>query len=228
MNRIIMALLLTFTATSHAADNTQSRNLVSFSASAKEDVASDLLIVRLFVEHDAREQAKAADLVNKTMAAALATAKQTKGVKAQTQDYRSDPIYDEQQKISAWRVHQGLRLESADHDALTALLGTLQATLAIESVGYGVSDSLRETVEERLTADAIKRFSARAQQVAASFGRKSYSVVNVNLDQRGNMPPPMPYAGRAMAMKADVASPAIEAGTQSIEVAVNGTIELAP
>ena len=228
MLKIIIAALLAFTTTSHAADNAPSRNLVSFSASAKEDLASDLLIVRLFVEHDAREQAKAADLVNKAMAAALTTAKQTKGVKAQTEDYRSDPIYNEQQKISAWRVHQGLRLESADHDVLTALLGTLQTTLAIESVGYGVSDGLRETVEERLTTDAIKRFSARALKVATSFGRKSYTLVNVNLDQRGNTPPPMPYAGREMAMKADVASPALEAGTQTIEVSVNGTIELAP
>ncbi len=228
MKRILVALLLTLAAASHAEDNAPNRNLVSLTVSAKEDVASDLLVVRLFVEQDAREQATAADVVNKTMAAALAIAKGSKGVKAQTLDYRSDPIYDDQQKISSWRVHQGLRLESADHDGLTALLGKLQSSLAIESVGYEVSDNLRETVVERLTDEAIKRFSTRAQKIAQSFGRKSYTLVNANLDQRGNMPQPMLYAGRAMAMKADVASPAIEAGTQAIEVAVNGTIELAP
>jgi predicted secreted protein len=229
MERIVITCALLMVAlASHAADTAPNRNLVSLAASAKEDVASDLLVVRLFVERDAREQAKAADQVNQAMAAALRTAKQAKGVKAQTLDYRSDPIYNEQQKISSWRVHQGLRLESADHDGLTALLGSLQSSLAIESVGYEVSDSLRETVEERLTDDAIKRFSARAQKIAESFGRKSYTLVNINLEQRGNMPPPIAYAGRAMAMKAEVASPAIEAGTQSIEVGVNGTIELAP
>jgi predicted secreted protein len=228
MKRILVALLLTAVAASHAEDNAPNRNLVSLTASAKEDVASDLLVVRLFVEKDAREQATAADVVNKTMAAALGVAKATKGVKAQTLDYRSDPIYDDQQKISSWRVHQGLRLESADHDGLTTLLGKLQGSLAIESVGYEVSDNLRETVVERLTDDAIKRFSTRAQKIAQSFGRKSYTLVNANLDQRGNMPQPMMYGGRALAMKAEVASPAIEAGTQSLEVAVNGTIELAP
>ena len=229
MRRISLAvLLLALSAGSYATNNAPNRNLVSLAAAAKEDVASDLLIVQLFVEHDGRDQAKAASRVNEDMAAALATAKQTQGIKAQTLDYRSDPIYDEQQKISAWRVHQGLRLESADHDGLSALLGKLQAHLAIESVGYGVSDNLRASVEERLTDDAIKRFSARAHKVAESFGRKNYTVVNVNIDQRGNTPPPMAYAGRAMAMKAEVASPALEAGTQSIEVAVSGTIELAP
>ncbi len=229
MRRNFIALvLLSCGAGTYAADNTPHRNLVSLAAAAKEDVASDLLIVQLFVEHDGRDQAKAANQVNQDMAAALATAKQTKGIKTQTLDYRSDPIYDEQQKISAWRVHQGLRLESADHDGLSAVLGKLQTRLAIESVGYGVSDNLRASAEERLTDDAIKRFSARAHKVAESFGRKGYNLVNVNIDQRGHAPPPMPYAGRAMMMKAEVASPALEAGTQSIEVAVTGTIELTP
>jgi len=224
----IALLLVAMAGTAHAADNTPNRNLVTLSAAAKDDVASDLLVVRLFVESDAREQAKAADTVNKAMAAALTTARNTQGVKAQTLDYRSDPIYDDQQKISSWRVHQGLRLESAQHETLTTLLGTLQGGLAIESVSYEISDALRESVVERLTDEAIKRFSERAQKVAASFGRKSYTLVNANLDQRGNLPQPMMYAGRAMAMKADVASPAIEAGTQDLEVVVNGTIELAP
>ncbi|MBK8958534.1 MAG: SIMPL domain-containing protein [Proteobacteria bacterium] len=228
MKFLYCALFLAFTVSTHAADNTPNRNLVSFSASAKEDVASDVLVARLFVEQDAREQAKAADAVNQAMAKALATARQTKGVKAQTLDYRSDPIYDEQQKIASWRVHQGLRLESAQHDTLTALLGSLQGGLAIEAVSYEISDSLREAVTERLTDAAIKRFSERAQKVAASFGRKGYTLVNANLDQRGNLPQPMMYAGRAMAMKAEVANPAIEAGTQSVEVVINGTIELAP
>ena len=228
MKRLFFILMLVCVASAQGADNTPNRNLVSFSASAKEDVASDVLVARLFVEQDAREQAKAADAVNQAMAKALATAKQTKGVKAQTLDYRSDPIYDEQQKIASWRVHQGLRLESAQHDTLTALLGGLQGGLAIEAVSYEISDSLRDAVTERLTDEAIKRFSARAQKVAASFGRKGYTLVNVNLDQRGNLPQPMMYAGRAMAMKAEVANPAIEAGTQSVEVVVNGTIELAP
>lgn len=229
MRRIsLVVLLLAFVTGSVAADNPPNRNLVSLTASAKADVASDLLIVLLFIEHDGRDQAKAANQVNVDMAAALVSAKQTKGITAQTLDYRSDPIYNEQQKISAWRVHQGLRLESADHDGLSALLGQLQAQLAIESVGYGVSDGLRATVEERLIDEAIKRFAARAQQVAASFGRKAYTLVNVTIEQRGNTPPPLAYAGRAMAMKAEGASPALEAGTQSLEVAVSGTIELAP
>ena len=74
--------------------------------------------------------------------------------------------------------------------------------------------------------DAIKRLSLRAQKVAESFGRKGYTLVNVTIDNHASMPPPVVFSGRAMAMKAEVASPTIDAGTQEVEVTVNGAIEL--
>lgn len=218
-------LFLSFTSAVYANDHGPTRNLVSLAVSAKQDVASDLLVVQLFAEHESHDQAKASNQVNEDMAWALAAAKSAKAIKSQTLDYRSDPIYDEQ-KITGWRMHQGLRLTSSDHDALTALVGTLQQKLAIETVSYAVSDVVRDAVDEALIADAIKRFSLRAQKVVESFGRKGYTLVNVNIDNHGSTPPPMVFAGRAMTMKAEVASPSIEAGTQSVEVTVSGSIEL--
>lgn len=223
---IVTLFLACIASTAHADSHGPVRNLVSLAVAAKEDVASDQLVVQLFVEHEAREQAPASNKVNEDMAWALAAAKKVPAVTAQTLEYRTNPVYDERDVI-AWRVHQSLRLESTDHDALTALLGTLQERLAIESVSYEVSDAVRDAVDERLIAAAIKRFTARAQQVTATFGRNAYTLVNVNIDSHGNQPPPMPYAARMVEMKADVANPAIEAGLQSIEVGINGTIELA-
>ncbi|MBX9607291.1 MAG: SIMPL domain-containing protein [Gammaproteobacteria bacterium] len=227
MPRLLVLLLPLLVATAHADEHGPTRNLVSLSVSAREDVQSDLLIVQLAAQHDGREQAKAGAQVNEDMTWAVGKARQVKGIKAQTQDYRSDPMYDDG-RIAGWQVRQGLRLESADHAALTALLGELQQRLAIESVSYGISDAARDVVDERLIAAAIKRYGARAAAVAESFGRKSYTLVNVNIDHHGAMPPPVAYAGRALAMKAEAAAPTIEAGTQSVEVTVSGTIELAP
>lgn len=202
------------------------RNLVSLSARAAEQVDNDLLVIRLFVEHERPQQAGAADQVNQDMAWALAAARGVTAVKAQTLDYQTQPVYDEH-RITAWRVRQSLRLESADRDALTGLLGTLQERLAIESVSYEVSPALREQVESRLIEAAIVSFGARAERVARSFGRSGYSLVNVNIDAHGNQPPPLPYAPRMAAMKADLAEPSLAAGVQTIEVGINGTIELA-
>jgi len=224
--RPLLACLLVAPMAAGADSHEPARNLVTLSASAKEDVASDLLVIQLFVEHEAREQAAAANQVNADMSWALATAKAINAVKAQTLDYRTHPVYDEQ-RVTGWRVHQALRLESADHGALTNLLGTLQQKLAIESVAYQISDSVRSAVTERLTAEAIKRFMARARKIADAFGRGGYTLVNVNIDSHGFTPPPMPYDGRALAMQAEVANPAIAPGQQALEVGITGTIELA-
>ncbi len=220
----IIALLLT-TVAAYADSHEPVRNLVSLAVSAQEEVDNDLLVIRLFTEQEGREQAPLADTVNQTMAWALAAAKQVKSVKAQTLDYQTYPVHNEQQLVG-WRVRQSLRLESADKAALTSLLGTLQQKLAIESLGYEVSREIRETVEARLIEVAIKRFTSRAQNIAKAFGRTTYTIVNVNIDAHGNQPQPIPYAGSMRAMKSDVANPSIETGQQALEVGVSGTVEL--
>lgn len=223
---LILGFFVIASASAAAADaNTPTRNLVSLSVNASEEVDSDLLVVHMAVTHEAVKQAQAANRVNEDMAWALTAARQIGAVKVQTLDYRTNPVYDDR-RITAWRTQQSLRLESADRTALTDLLGTLQERLAIESVGYEVSAGVREATEERLIEAAIQRFGSRAERVTRAFGRTRYSLVNVNVNASGYQPPPMPYEGRALAMKADMAEPSIEAGQQTLTVTVDGTIEL--
>jgi predicted secreted protein len=202
-------------------------NQVSFGVSASEEVDSDLLVVRLFIQHEDKQQARASARVNEDMAWALGLSKKVSAVKVQTLDYQTNPIYDER-RIKAWQTRQTLRLESADSDALTTLLGTLQERLGIESVGYQLSPAVRGTVEQRLIDEAIKRFAQRAAEIASAFARAGYSLVNVNISTQGGQRPPPVYRGRAMAMESSVASPSIEAGQQSLTVNINGTIALVP
>jgi len=227
MLRILILGILAITCAGAAATDATapSRNLVSLSVNASEDVDSDLLVVHMAVTHEAVKQAQAANRVNEDMAWALTAARQVGAVKVQTLDYQTNPVYDDR-RITAWRTRQSLRLESADRTALTELLGTLQERLSIESVGYEVSAGVRQATEERLIDAAIQRFGNRAERVTRAFGRIRYSLVNVNVNASGYQPPPMPYQGRALAMKAEMADPSIEAGQQTLNVTVDGTIEL--
>lgn len=210
-----------------ADDDGPRRNLVSLSVAASEEVDSDLLVVQLFAQHESSRQAEAANHVNEAMSWALAEAGKVPAVKANTLDYRTNPVYDDR-RIRAWRVQQSLRLESTDRGALTALLATLQERLAVQSLGYEISAAVREATEERLIERAIAAFRARAEKVTRAFGRSGFGLVNVNVNSSGYQPrPPVPYQGRMLAMEAKVAEPAIEAGQQTISVNVDGTIELA-
>lgn len=201
------------------------RNEVSFDVTASEQVASDLLVVRVFSQYQERVQTTAANKVNLDMRWALALAEASAGIKIQTLDYRTNPVY-EGRRITAWQVRQSLRLESKDSETLTALLGTLQERLAIEHVGYEVSAALRDSVKTRLTAAVIGRFKDRANQVTQSFGRQSYELKAVHINAQGGMPPPVAFRGRAMAMKADVAEPSLEPGEQTLSVTASGSIVL--
>ncbi|MEX2479778.1 MAG: SIMPL domain-containing protein [Gammaproteobacteria bacterium] len=227
MLRIIVLGLFLFAANTAGAAESEapSRNLVTLSVSAEEEVDSDLLVVRLVATHEAVKQAQAAKRVNEDMAWALAAARQSSGIRAQTLDYRTNPVYDDR-RITAWRMQQALRLESAERTALTELLGTLQERLAIEAISYEVSPTVRVATEERLIEAAIQRFGERAERITRAFGHTRYAIVNVNVGTSGYQPPPMPYQGRALAMKAEMADPSIEAGQQTLSVNVDGTIEL--
>ncbi|MGE0386599.1 MAG: SIMPL domain-containing protein [Gammaproteobacteria bacterium] len=198
---------------------------VSLSVSAQEEVSNDLLVAILYAQREGARQAEVADGVNTAMRAALDVAKATATVKVQTLGYSTSPVYN-RESVVGWRARQSLRLESRDHAALTALVGRLQDSLAVESIGYGISTDARQGVEDRLIASALAAFRKRADLIAREMGRRSYRIVRADVGTSGYQPP-MPL--RAMAMRADVASvapPAVEAGSQAVAVTVSGTIEL--
>jgi predicted secreted protein len=125
-----------------------------------------------------------------------------------------------------WRVSQAMRVESTDADALSELITGLQEKLAIRQIGYEVSEALREATESVLIDEAIRAYQQRAQQVAKAFGHDDFRLVKVNINS-GGMRPPVPYQARSMAMEAAAAAPvAIDAGTSTLKINVNGTIEL--
>lgn len=204
---------------------------VNLAVSATDDIANDLTIAVLFVEREGQNQSKVAEEINETMAWALTEAKAVKGVKLQTQQYSTYPVYGQDSTvISAWRARQSLRLESADAATLGELMSRLQARLAVESVGFGVSRAKRETVEERLTSEALARFQTRAARIAKDLGRPGYRIVQLDVGGTGGMPGPVHYP-RVMAMAEGAVAAAraptqMETGEQAMTVTVTGMIQL--
>ncbi len=201
---------------------------VSLSASARSEVANDVLTADLFAQEEGPEARSLAGKVNRKTAWGLEQAKQAPGVSARTLDYRTQPVY-RNGRVDGWQVSQTIRLESRDSEAISQLIGTLQEQLSVRSVTNRVSPERRKDTEDKLIDEAIAAFSERAERIAAAFGKTGYRLMSVQVDTSDALSMPRPYAARAMAMsESAVAPPTLDAGTSEIRVVVSGTIELKP
>ncbi len=210
-------------------DNTVTYDQIDLSASAEQEVQNDLSIATLYTEHEGQAQSEVADRVNETMAWALVQAKPVTGVKAQTTQYNTYPVYaNNATTVSGWRARQAIRLETANAKLLGELIGTLQEKLAVEAIGVAVSKTSRDRTETTLTDQALVQFQSRAQQIAGALGRPGYRIVRINLGTGGDIPPPIAYRGAMMMAEKGAAPAQIEAGTQVMNVTVSGTIQLDP
>lgn len=225
--RTLAVLALLLAASPALAHDTEPRyNRASFSVSATADVENDTLVAVLAAQRDGSSARQLAGEVNEVMAWALAKAKAAAGIKVQTLDYQTSPIY-QKNTVTGWRVSQSLRLEGQDTAAVSELVGVLQERLNLQHVGYEVSPQRRKETEDRLIGEAIGAFEARAKRVADGLKRRGYRLVQMNVDS-GGLPAPLPRYRAMPSAMAEVAAapPAIEAGTQTITVGVSGEIEL--
>jgi len=202
-------------------------NRVSFQVERSRDVANDWIQAVVGITDEDADSARLADRINRVMARALDTAKAAPDVRVKSGGYATQPVYDDG-KLRRWRASQDLVLESADVEAVTALVGKLQGELQLRSIGFSISPERRRAVEDELIAEALAAFQARAASVRENLGAKHWELVQLSIDG-GGAPPvhqarmEMMTVGRASAAPAP---PALESGSSRLSVYVGGTIEL--
>lgn len=201
-------------------------NRVSFQVERTRDVQNDWVTAVLAVTEDDVDSAKLADRINQTMTWALGVARAHKNLRVKSGGYSTQPVYgDSARRIRAWRASQQLILESDSAEKLSAAVGDLQGRLQLQSMRFSVSPELRRLTQDELIAEALGAFRARADLVRTSLGKPGYEVVSISINTGGSVSP-MPRFEMARATGSSVAPPALEAGTSTVTVGVNGTIEL--
>lgn len=221
-----LALAVSGSACGAAAEDETPRNQVAFSVERQRDVENDWLTAVVATTHEDADPAAVADRVNRDMAWGLEQARGATGVEARTGGYSTHGVHDRASgQIRRWRGSQTLVLESGDAKALTALIGTLQQKLQVQSLAFGISTERRREVEAELLDEALAAFRARAERIREKLGARSYEIVRVDLDSHGVSPPPMAHA-RVMAAESAPAPPALEGGTSELRAVARATIEL--
>jgi predicted secreted protein len=198
---------------------------INLSVSAEQQVDNDTLVAVMYAQQEGNDPGRLAREVNQRIQRAVERAKKNPAIRVQTLDYHTSPIY-RKELLAGWRVRQSVRLESQESAALSELIGDLQQELGVENISYAISPQRRKESEDRLITEAIGRFKQRAKMITTEIGRPGYRLVEMNVNTTGYAPR-APQV-RAMAMEAQAAAPILEAGTQRVEVRINGTIELTP
>lgn len=202
------------------------RNRASFQVVVTREVENDWATARLSATAEGKDPALVAADVNTRMKRALARAKKEKGIEVESGGYMTQPVYDES-RIVRWQAWQEMRLESADVDRLSKLIGALQEDqLMLSGIEFSVKRETREALQDELTLEALRKFRARADLITKGLGGKGWSMVAVSVAQGGAQPHVYAMRDRAEMSMKTAAAPSFEAGKSELQVTVDGTIEL--
>ncbi len=200
---------------------------LTFQAEVKEEVQNDEVRASLYKKAQATDSKTLATTLNTTINNAMKIAKRYPSVTVSTGQQTTYPRYDKNDKIIGWTGQANIDLKSTDFAATSQLIADLQETLVMDNLTFGVSDTKKDALEQKLMTDASRAFQQQAKNLTRAWDARGYRVVNVNLNTGNNYPRPM-YS--AMAMKAESADAVprqnFESGNSTISVTANGTIEL--
>lgn len=213
-----------FAVAGHSTEPDEAMRRVDFQVERSREIANDRVRAIVGVTDEGSDAAALADRVNRTMAWALETARAEKEVEVKSGGYHTSPVY-EKGTIRRWRASQDLILEGSDVAMVSGLIGKLQERLALRSISFTVSPARRRAIEDELIKEALAAFKARAEIVRTSLDARGWEIVRLSINTRGGAPPIRPAYAEAQ-MRASVAPPALEAGSSTLSLSVNGTIEL--
>jgi len=214
-------LMVSLMAYSH--DSAPTYDRINLSVSAQREADNDSLVAVLYAQEQGKNAPRLAKQVNRDISAAVTKAKQIAGIKVQTLDYTTSPVYIKNH-LDGWRVRQSIRLESKDPASLSELIGDLQKELKVSSINYTLSPESRLLIEESLIAEAIDHFNNRAQLIQTQMSRQDHKLVQMDINSSGHSP--QPRLRMARMEKSSASAPHLEAGTQTVTVTIRGTIEL--
>ena len=217
-------ILFLFSLSAYADENDTLFNVVNLQAQAEQEIPNDQMTAVLATEHEGKEAAAIAELVNEDMQWALDIIGKYPFAMSRTTSYQTYPVYNKQ-NIIGWRASQQVEIKSTNIRGLSELIGKLQDKLQVRQMYFSPTDETRKKYEDRLIEEALEAFKDRVAIVKKYMNNKDHRIINININT-GGYRPPVPFqrsgAVESMAMKA---MPAVEAGTSKITVTVSGSVQ---
>jgi predicted secreted protein len=188
-----------------------------------------MLSISMNTTRDGADAATVQTQLKAALDAALAEAKkvaQPGQLDVRTGNFSMYPRHGRDGKINGWQGSTELIFEGKDIARISTLAGKIN-TLTLGNVSFSLSREARARVEAEVTAQAIDRFKAKAQDISKGFGFTGYTLreVSVNANDQGFVGRPRMMAMEAKSMSADAAVP-VEAGRSTVIVTVAGSVQM--
>lgn len=206
-------------------------DVIRLSTQASVDVDNDLMVVTLVVQEEDKDAASLANKVNTTMTWALESLKSYESIAVRSRNYQTYPKYNATNKrhLIAWSAKQSIELETDDFAAAGKAIQTLQERLQVQSINLSVKPATREKAVDVLIANALNAFKDRAALVQDNLNSSGFRILELDISTTRNAPPSQrsrvlsvdSYSTRAVE-----SAPAIAAGSSSVQVQVQGRIQL--
>ena len=224
-----LALSTSLARAQSVAPTAPTRDALTLDATVAADVIPDLAVITLAAEAQGAEAAPITREVQQAINAALAQAKATTGVSAQTGAFVTNQRYGSKGVRDGWTVRAELILKAKDFAVLGTLAGKLaQQKLMIVGSGFELSRELRDREEQSLIERGIAAFRGKAHTASRAFGFGNFTLREVNLGSiSGDARPiqPKAFAMRASTATAADAEPmAIEGGKVTLTLTVSGSV----
>jgi predicted secreted protein len=203
--------------------------VISLNSSATVQVPNDWIAVQFTTSKEGTDanavQAALKEAIGSALAQARQVAKPDGHVEVQGGGFSLQPRFNPKGLVNGWTGTTSLVVQGRDMGTIAELAGRVQS-MTVGNLDYSVSREAREKVEGEVAAQAIARFRAKAADYAKAFGYATFTVRDANVSVDNGQPPPRPYPRKA-ALASSVGEPLpVEAGSGTVTVNVNGSVQL--
>ena len=205
------------------------QDVLTLSAASSVEVQYDVIAMTMSATREGSDASVVQSQLRQAVDAALSEARKAQRpgqIDVRTGAFSLTPRYGNRgAQITGWIGTGEVVLEGRDMATIAQVAARL-ATMTVARVGYALSRETRERVEADAVSQAIARFRARAGDYAKQFGFNGYTVREVNVGTADPMLVQPMVRQRMVANAASDESIPVEAGKATLNVTVNGSVQM--
>lgn len=213
-----------------SADLCEKTPAVNLNVVSSEEVDNDLVRMNWQVQIQAPTASEAMAAVNTVIEQSIASLSRNRDISKMKNNLQTYPQYNRDQAIQAWQGIGTLSFEMPVQALKQQKSLNVADGLTLSNLEYFPSETRIEQSRARLLQTAMKAFQTKALTVAKGFGKSSYTLGEVSInDENFNISgPPRVFAAAEMVRSSKSMDVSQAAGSSRQSVSVSGRVCLNP